>query len=409
MSRSNNTYAQRVRWLRSRLSVRVREVADPERQDHPQVVLTRPGQLLVTRQDAEQLGERLASLEVGARRSVAATDLVCCHLQPCCDVDAVADELQDACRQAGSQGRVTPNHVLYTPTGAPHYHGGPGSRPQPADRPGPPDPEGSGHAPASEEDGRGVKVGVIDTGILRDHPAFTTRNIVAPTGTDDVKDVDPADGVLDDQAGHGTFVTGVVLQYAPDAIVHVRRVLDSNGIGDEVAVAQAISELAHCDILNLSLGGYTSNDAPPLGLLSAINALPDDVVVVAAAGNDASTRPFWPAALEFEPDRVVAVAALDAGGNTAPFSNHGTWVDAEAVGDDVVSTFLHFDGPEPVRPDGSDPDRFRHWARWSGTSFAAPAVTGALAALACRDGVKDARAALELLRRGHGQRFGIVA
>jgi hypothetical protein len=62
----------------------------------------------------------------------------------------------------------------------------------------------------------------------------------------------------------------------------------------------------------------------------------------------------------------------------APFSNYGSWVRACAPGVDVVSAFFAaFDGLE-VPGGGRDIDQFRSWARWSGTSFAAPVVIGAL-------------------------------
>ena len=76
---------------------------------------------------------------------------------------------------------------------------------------------------------------------------------------------------------------------------------------------------------------------------------------------------------------MVAVAALDPYG-PAPYTNHGAWVDACAPGTDLVSAFFEFNGEMEVfpRPGSVDPDDFRHWARWTGTSFAAPIVAAAL-------------------------------
>ena len=96
-----------------------------------------------------------------------------------------------------------------------------------------------------------------------------------------------------------------------------------------------------------------------------------DAVGVAAAGNLQSGRPYFPAALP----GIIGVGGLDRGG-PAWFTNFGSWVDACAPAVNVVSTFFH-DVTETL--DGRPRRRFREWARWSGTSFAAPKVAGAIA------------------------------
>ena len=97
-------------------------------------------------------------------------------------------------------------------------------------------------------------------------------------------------------------------------------------------------------------------------------------MVVASAGNDASCRPTIPASLP----GVVSVGGIGPAG-PAPFSNYGPWVRACAPAVDLVSTFFDRLNPVyPVNPALSDLDDFKGWARWSGTSFAAPAVAAAL-------------------------------
>jgi subtilisin family serine protease len=106
--------------------------------------------------------------------------------------------------------------------------------------------------------------------------------------------------------------------------------------------------------------------------------------VVAAAGNDGGTEKTYPAAFK----DVIAVGAYQApGGGRACFSNHGSWVDACAMGRRVLSTFFeNLDAtPEQIPPTClADPppgqQQFRGSATWSGTSFAAPCVAGAIAA-----------------------------
>ena len=84
------------------------------------------------------------------------------------------------------------------------------------------------------------------------------------------------------------------------------------------------------------------------------------MVVVASAGNDAMSRPVFPAALP----GVVGVGAFGPAGPAA-FTNFGPWVNACAPGVDLVGIFFSWsDQPEHLR--------FRGWAIWSGTSFAWP-------------------------------------
>jgi subtilisin family serine protease len=202
-----------------------------------------------------------------------------------------------------------------------------------------------------------------------------------------------------------------VVQTAPNARVAIHHVLDSEGFATETAVRDALVELVeteHPDVLSLSFGAFTDNDVPLLALGAAISALSPEIVVVAAAGNQAASRPFWPAAQK----RVIGVGALDSpayggtGGGTsdqtppADYSNFGWWVDAWAIGDRVSTFFLDWDDPVLALSGGValEARHFRGWARWSGTSFATPAVAGAIAALAQRDGISAKDAAFRLIQ-----------
>jgi subtilisin family serine protease len=131
----------------------------------------------------------------------------------------------------------------------------------------------------------------------------------------------------------------------------------------------------------LTAGCHTADDRCPPLLRSEISAFPD-TAVVAAAGNGATSRPLWPAAL---PD-VLAVGA------DADFSNHGPWVDAVAPGVDVVSSHVRL-RPEPAAPTGTETREYGY-ARWSGTSFAAPRVAARVAHLV-RQGRTPRQAAVE--------------
>jgi subtilisin family serine protease len=190
---------------------------------------------------------------------------------------------------------------------------------------------------------------------------------------------DDARGRLDRQAGHGTFISGVIRQICPDARIHHAGVLSSYGDGDDASVTSAIERALrrfrqrneHIDIVVMSFGSYAEADRPP-PMTDAIARLLRRSVVVASAGNDATSRPCFPAALP----GVVGVGAVDADGRSV-FSNFGPWVDASAPGVDVVSTF--FTAFDDTDADGTCVDHYDGWASWSGTSFAAPKVAAAIA------------------------------
>jgi hypothetical protein len=244
--------------------------------------------------------------------------------------------------------------------------------------------------------GEGVIVAVIDTGIaeFEDPRADRILDGIVPTADNvdrlnaiNLREVPPHDA-LDLGAGHGTFVAGVVRQVAPAADVRVYRALNSDGIGSEVGVACAILRAWRdgANIINLSLGSESYRDRPPVALEAALAMLPDDVIVVAAAGNlerevtaYEATRPHWPAAFR----RVVAVAALEQDYTPARWSQRGHWVDVSTWGENVTSTYVI--GYEEATAENQDPDDWRNagaspWALWSGTSFAAPQVAGMIAA-----------------------------
>ncbi len=228
---------------------------------------------------------------------------------------------------------------------------------------------------------------VLDTGLRTaaakgtavEHPALACARLHSPwlqdstAGQIDDEDEydDDGSGTLDFEAGHGTFITGIIQQICPDAEVHVAGVLSSFGDGDVAAVVEAFeTAMTHAgpfDLVILSLGGYmTDDDGSIFG--AALDRLLGDGLGIAAAGNQSTSRPYFPAAWP----SIVGVGALGEG-DKAWFTNFGGWVDACAPGIDVVSTFFTGDSKAPKEPP------FTGWARWSGTSFSAPKVAGVIA------------------------------
>jgi hypothetical protein len=277
--------------------------------------------------------------------------------------------------QLREQGiRATPNHLL---RGEPAYDGGPFGAPTLC---------GPVPAPVANGEGRPVTVAILDTGITP-HPWFTGTEWwpeVTPEQLDPV--AVNSDYELDAQSGHGTFVAGVVLRKAPNARLWIDRVLDDIGVCDELDLLHSLGRIhrreeatgTKVDVVNLSLGGYAHHDEPSPLVAESLRKFGSHTVIVTAAGNNASDRPFWPAALK----DCVAVGAK------ATFSDRGWWVDASAPGVDIV-------GPFPQRrPNGEIELGF---ARWSGTSFAAPHVAGAIAHLANSQKITARQAAETLL------------
>jgi serine protease len=211
-------------------------------------------------------------------------------------------------------------------------------------------------------------------------------------------------------AGHGTFITGIIRQLAPDATVLSLPVMDAEGHTDDRLVPSALRwlvkrvqdaadgrpELA-VDVVNLSWGRYLSlqrvvaPDDPDRMLLEQLGDL--GVRVVASAGNRATDRPVppaaWSAADDGQRTALKGVGALDASRGPAVYSNRGTHVRAWAPGTALVSTLPHFDRVPPeklvvtdeVEKVIEDPNlQLSTFGRWGGTSFAAAWVSGRLAA-----------------------------
>jgi len=141
------------------------------------------------------------------------------------------------------------------------------------------------------------------------------------------------------------------------------KIFDFAGVGYVSAVKEAMDyALAKgVDITNISWG--TSETSETLEETFEI-AHDNEILVVAAAGNnnrDNDIVPVYPASYDFE--NIIAVAAVDRHNSLTLFSNYGeTTVDIGAPGRDIFSSL---------------PGNFYGW--YSGTSMAAPHITGALA------------------------------
>lgn len=223
--------------------------------------------------------------------------------------------------------------------------------------------------------GAGATVAVVDTGMDLSHPEFQGR--IRPG----FNFVDDSNNVQDDN-GHGTHVCGVIgaalnngqgaAGVAPECTIMPVKVLDSSNLGtwsDVVAgILYAIDQ--EVDILNLSLG---ASSAPPEAVQEAIALAVESTVVVAAAGNSASSDPFFPAAYQ----GVVGVAATNRSGTRWGPSNFGEWVKVAAPGENIFATAIE-----------------QNYELRSGTSMSAGFVSGE-AALIIQTGVREPKAIIE--------------
>jgi thermitase len=216
---------------------------------------------------------------------------------------------------------------------------------------------------------RTVYLAIIDTGVDATHPDLAQRVRRYSNGTVYGYNTQLNNANTHDFHGHGTHCAGIaaahtgngvgiagVASTAPVQIMPVK-VLNDQGIGTMTDVARGIIWAADngAHVLSLSLGGNAGTQQ----LADAVNyAWNRGCVVVAAAGNNGSNAPFYPAAYE----NALAVAASDPNDRLTDFSQYGTWVDIAAPGSSILSTVPG-----------------NRYEAWSGTSMACPHVAGAAA------------------------------
>jgi subtilisin family serine protease len=231
-------------------------------------------------------------------------------------------------------------------------------------------------APKGQADARGVRVGLLDTGVDAAHPVFAGETIeqrsFAPGGV---------------KAGeHGTAVASLMVGRAagfhgaaPGAGLLAADVFGTGPTGGSAeAIARALGWMAqnHIAVINVSLVG-----PPNLTLEAAVRAvIAKGVLVVAPVGNDGpSARPLYPASYP----GVIAVTGVDARGRILFEAGRASHVDFAAQGADVRA----------AKPGGG-------FETARGTSFAAPVVAGRLALLLARPSPAEAVAAVARLGAG---------
>jgi len=228
----------------------------------------------------------------------------------------------------------------------------------------------------NQSTGAGVTVAIIDSG-SGPHPDLDAN---LDLGRSIIDGVDSPGA--NDVGSHGTHVTGIVAAVngngigisgvAPSARLLPIRVFangsETSGT-DDVALAIRFAVDAGVKVINLSIG----SDNVESRITAAVQyAVSKNVLVVAAAGNEknGNTIPKWPAV----DDNTLAVTAVDESRFVASFGLRGDYIDLSAPGVDILSTKTSgFTCPSGTQPDG--------YGCISGTSMAAPFVSGAAALL----------------------------
>jgi subtilisin family serine protease len=291
---------------------------------------------------------------------------------------------------------VSPNHVAIV---SPNRGSGcPAGPPRDARRP-----RGSFIEPFDGRDR--PRVVVLDTGYIRvdpPHERLDERITMVPGEWLDIS-VDPPkwkpnppdeitldpDGRLIGIVGHGTFIAGLVAHVCPEAAITVVGHRDNEvQVGDganqyrlwasELALGRSLVKYRDADVIQCGFAFPTLDDQASLPFAAAmehVRAHNPGIAVVSPAGNEESPRRYWPAAL---PDVIGVAATKHDGRHRARFSNWGPWADCCAIGVDVRSTYIRWEGRvEDEHPD--EIEDFEGWARWQGTSFAAPKISAAIA------------------------------
>ena len=252
-----------------------------------------------------------------------------------------------------------------------------------------------------------VIVAVIDTGVLPSHPDLLGQFV---GGYDFVRDAenaadgngidpnptDPGDIQGNGSGFHGTHVSGTVVARGNNGrgvagVAYTSKVMPLRALGTDGGttydLGQAIRYAAglgndsgtlptrSADIINLSLGGGGFSQSLQ-NLLQQVRQR--GIFVVAAAGNEASSAPGYPAAYE----GVISVSAVDSQGRLAPYSNTGSTIDVAAPGGNSGVDLTgdgYPDGVLSTSANSSDGQLNYVYSFLNGTSMASPHVAGVIA------------------------------
>ncbi|WP_242395540.1 S8 family peptidase [Anaeromyxobacter oryzisoli] len=257
-------------------------------------------------------------------------------------------------------------------------------------------------APSSGTDK--VVVAVVDTGVFLEHPDLKVQLVTGydfvsdPTSANDGDGIDPnpddpGDSTTPGQSTfHGTHVAGTVAAATGNGVgvagvafgarIMPVRALGVGG-GTSYDILQAVRFAAglpndsgtvpaqRADVINLSFGCTGCSSATEQAVYASVRD--QGVIVVAAAGNEDSSTPTYPAAYP----GVISVSAVDGQKAKAPYSNYGATIDVAAPGGNMAAGTNG--GIASTLADDSTGTRKPIYAFLQGTSMASPHVAGVVA------------------------------
>ena len=215
--------------------------------------------------------------------------------------------------------------------------------------------------------GKDIHIAILDTGCDINHKCLNDRIVETKNFIDCSEDVT-------DKNGHGTHVAGIIAAnrvkdgmtgIAPEASLHIYKVLADNGNGSYDAIIKGLEQAINqkVDIINMSLGGTEANERMHELINKAINK---GICVVCASGNEAkgddgtvdeiSYPGFW--------REVIEVGSIEQDGSMSKFSNSNYNIDLVSYGGQITSCYPG-----------------NRYATTSGSSQATPQISGALALL----------------------------
>ena len=226
--------------------------------------------------------------------------------------------------------------------------------------------------------GDALDVAVIDTGINLTHNEFSGSKV--RSFSDGInRDYINVDTDVTDDEGHGSHVAGIIAADKDSDNMHGvafnsrivgYKVLDDFGFGSSANITSGINQAVadSVSIINLSLGGVAASDIRT----SIVNAKNNDILTLAATGNDNDNQAIYPARYAADSDLqnyLLAVGSVDSDNNKSSFSN---------LCGDVANYCLVAPGRginSPIHTFNSAYDSY------NGTSMATPMVSGVAAIL----------------------------